>query len=306
MLVKFGRPQEVKLASGIIAAPVNGEKGDGTERLAGEWWPDIGTVVHPPYSHKAMRQSKETGKQEDYFPSWRVPLEGDKVVFGFKDVNIEALLKDGKVIEDTPEHVHIIMDVAKAAYVLPCDGSAPYAIGEWVVLEQIPKTMFSGQFVSSFTQEYEKGIGIVRMTGDGFKERHPSITTGKVVRYMSVSSKNPECPNHVGDYMMSRVKAPLITGVDHGGFDEAWLERLKSEARELEGITSGMKESIRSLGVGKAIPINHDMSEIEKAQVSEHNSAITKERVAESRRNAEKAVKRQQGKKMLGSRRKYF
>lgn len=309
MLVKFERECIVRLQSGIIAVHANAEKGDGTEKLVGEWWPEIGTVICPPRSHKAMRQSAETGKQEEYLPDWRVPSEGDKVVFGFKDVNIPALRRDGKVLSEhvgDTEEIRIIMDVAKAAYVIPCDGSEPYALGEWAVLEQIPRTIFSGNFISTFTQEYEKGIGIVRMAGDGFMESHPSAGPGKVVRYMTVSSRNPECPNHVGAYAMSRVKALLITGVDHGGFDEKELERLKSETLELEGITSGMREGIRSLGGGKAIPINPHMSDLEKAQVSEHNSRITRERVAEATRNAEIATSKQQAKKMLGSRRKYF
>ncbi len=308
MVVKFDQPRETKLGSGLIAVPANtnlGSKIESTERLNGEWWPEIGTVLCPPQCHRAMRPSKETVstgdgrevvKQEHYYPTWRVPQRGDKVVFGFKDVNINSLDSKGRVI----------LDVAKAGYAIPRDGSSPYALGEWVVLEQIPKTIYSGQFVATFTQEYVPGVGVVRMVGDGFLEKHPSVSPGKIIRYMSVANKNPECPNYIGSYLMSRVKPSLVAGIDHSGIDEAELERLKNEANELSSMTSGLKQSVRAFGSGTAIPIKPGMSELEVAQIQEHNSKIHRERSAESRHLAEIAAAKQQEKKALGSNRKLF
>lgn len=308
MVVKFDRPRETKLGSGLIAVPANtnlGSKVESTERLKGEWWPEIGTVLCPPQCHRAMRPSKETVstsdgrevvKQEHYYPAWRVPKRGDMVVFGFKDVNVDSLDSKGRVV----------IDAAKAGYVIPRDGSSPYALGEWVVLEQIPKTIYSGQFVATFTQEYVSGIGVVRMAGDGFMEKHPSVSPGKIIRYMSVGNKNPECPNHIDSYLMSRVKAPLVTGIDHNGIDEAELERLKNEVSELSSMTGELKQSVRSFESGTAIPIKPGMSELEIAQIREHNSKIHRERSAESRDLAFAAAAKQQEKKLLGSNRKFF
>ncbi len=317
MVVKFDRPMETKLASGVISPAVDAhkDKPEKTERMKDEWWPEIGTVLFPPHSHMSMRPSKETVMTEDgrevvklenYQTGWRVPKRGDRVVFGFKDVNINTLEKGGMVIRDGKNAVYIILDVAKAAYVIPRDGSCPYALGEWVVLEQIPKTIYSGKFVATFTQEHEHGMGVVRMAGDGFLERHPSVRQGNVVKYMSVSVKNPECPNYVGGYMMSRVKSSLVTAIDHSGMDEAELERLKSEAKELEMMSGALKGSVRSFGSGTAIPIRKGMSELEKAEIRDHNSRIHKERSAESRHLAEIAAAKQQGNKRLGSNRKYY
>ena len=97
-----------------------------------------------------------------------------------------------------------------------------------------------------------------------------------------------------------------MAGIDHSGIDEAEVERLKNEANELSSMTSGLKQSVRAFGGGTAIPIKPGMSELEVAQIQEHNSKIHKERSAESRHLAEIAAAKQQEKKALGSNRKLF
>lgn len=308
MVVKFEKPGGHQLASGLFVPGANinsGKKLVESQRLAGEWWPEIGTVLLAPANHISIRKSGETktgktGRQvdvyENYNPTWRVPERGDKVVFGYMDINVSELDPKGR----------LIVDVSKAGYVIPRDGSKPYALGEWCILEQIPRTIFNRGFVASFHQEYEHGVGVVRMAGDGFMEKHPSVSPSKVVRYMTAGNKNPECPNHIGSYLMTRISPVLVTGIDHAGISEAELERLKAESCELESVKAAITSSVKSFSSGTAVPVRPGMSESEIAEIQAHNKRIHEERGLESRELAFQAAAKQKSKKMLGSNRKYF
>lgn len=244
MVVKFDRPREMRTEAGIILPAANTNLPDKeikTERFEGEWWPETGTVIIPParFRHgyrgtgEFMRtaDNREVEKQEHAYHQWELPREGDKVVFGYKDVNVLDLDNDG----------HAWVEVAKAWCVISPDGTRR-ANGPWCVVEQVPEEMWKLGLLTGTVEKSKVGIGVARMAGDGFLQAIPSVVAGLPVRFMVHGNQNPEIPNPFGDERLTRIKAQWVTGIGSRPVDEAWLQSLKDgqqKAKEAMAVVSG-------------------------------------------------------------------
>lgn len=241
MLVKMDVPEPHTRESGLYVPTPNtnfGGKLHESEKGDGEWWPHRGTVVcarqggfidgHRPTGEHAW--NPQTGQhveklEEHLHPGWRMPNAGDTVWFGHKGINPATLDKDNCVW----------VKPATATFVVPADGSQPWAMGRRCLVEHVPEEEQSNQLITRLKLGPRLGIGIVRMCGDGFLEQHPDIRPGMAVRFKVAGIANPVVPYLNGTEIISLLPDWII-GVEENGIPEEELEQLKMAAREREEV----------------------------------------------------------------------
>lgn len=291
--IKVDWPKEKKTTTGIIlpAEGTNVRKGLATERVDGEWWPESGIVMDS-YNGMFKHGFHETGEEawspdsltyvrkvDHTYHTWRLPMPGETAYFGYKDMNPRG--KEILVLDDGS----ILVEMARAYAVRGLDGELR-GNGQWCVVEQIPEDVDSGPLITKIRIEDGLGIGVVRLAGDGFSSKLPSVKRGMVLKF-KVSGSNPIVPNPDGGAPMVRILAEWVVGIDESGMSDAELDGRKSAAA---GHGEIIRQALASVGNIKV----EDEMDIARRQQAEVKDASW----ADSRKKRDKMA--------LGSKRKLY
>jgi hypothetical protein len=298
VMIAAAMPRESVSPSGVIglAEGMNVAKGLDTERVAGEWWPESGRVVEN-YGGMVRHGMHETGEEvfngdtkqyvrklDHTYHAWDLPAKGETAYFGYKDMNPNG--KDVVFLKgDNEGEVNVLVESSRAYAVRGLDGKLR-GCGAWCVVEQIPEEVDGGPLITKIKVGSELGIGVVRLVGDGFSERQPSIRPGMVVKF-KVSGSNPVVPNPDGGDPLVRILAEWVVGIDSDGMSDEELATLKMAAKAND-------EAVRQ-ALGNMVNIIAEDDIAKKARISKEIEAAS---WADSRKKRDGMP--------LGSKRKYF
>lgn len=154
---------------------------------------------------------------------WRLPSIGDAVWFGYQSWRWPR--------EDAfmwPSEIHCVV---------PADGSPPWAMGDWCLVEQVrEKSVTDSGIIVSSNPGHDLARGVVRMIGDGFSKAKPNISVGDLVVFQVYRDQNPECPNPVGSWAMTRLKPSMVVAIDKRGITDGELSIRESAAAAVSSI----------------------------------------------------------------------